>query len=156
MERKHSCSWKWLRLLLLLLAAFPLRGAAQKVNLPFVCIEKTNGEVEKVLITDSSPNMCYGTYFDEELDKPVTCLIIKVNDDFNCDIYIPFKDIKRMYSRFEEVDAVAYLKADGITQTADVFNVGGVRVGSVGQLSQLPRGVYLVKKGSKTIKIVNK
>ena len=156
MERKHLCSWKWLKMLLLLLVAFPARGAAQKVNLPFVCIEKTNGEVEKVLITDSSPNLCYGTYFDEELDKPVPCLIIKGNKDDDVDITIPFKDIKRMYSRFEEVDAVAYLKADGVAQTADVYNVGGIRVGSVGQLSQLPYGVYLVKKGSKTIKIVNK
>ena len=154
MERKKLFKLKWLKLLLLLLAALPARGAAQKVNLPFLCVEKTNGEVVKVQITDSSPTLLYGTGYDEATDKTALCLLIRENE--GPDIPILFKDVKRMYSRFEEVDAVPYLKADGIAQTADVYNVGGVRVGTVGQLSQLPHGVYLVKKGSQTIKIVNK
>ncbi|MBQ9284813.1 MAG: hypothetical protein IJ209_00800 [Bacteroidaceae bacterium] len=138
----------------LLCTVMPTALRAQTVNVPFLCIEKTNGEVVKVQITDSSPDMFHGTYYDEEAGKVVPCLMIgKPQGPY---ITIALKDIKRAYSRFEEYDAVAYLKADGIAQTADVYNVGGVRVGSVGQLSQLPRGVYLVKKGSQTLKIVNK
>lgn len=142
--------------LLALWALLPAGLSAQTVSVPLLCVEKTNGEVVKVQITDSSPNMWYGTYYDEELGRPIPALLIRENGDDSTDISIILKDIKRVYSRFEEYDAVPYLKADGVGPTADVYNVGGVRVGSVGQLSQLPRGVYIVKKGSRTIKIVNK
>lgn len=144
------------KLALLALCLLPAGLRAQTVSVPLLCVEKTNGEVVKVQITDSSPNMWYGTYYDEELGRPIPALLIRGNGDDPADLSILLKDIKRVYSRFEEYDAVPYLKADGVGPTADVYNVGGVRVGSVGQLSQLPRGVYLVKKGSRTIKIVNK
>ena len=133
------------KLALLALCLLPAGLSAQTVSVPFLCVEKTDGEVVKVQITDSSPNMWYGTYYDEELGRPIPALLIRGNGDDPTDLSILLKDIKRVYSRFEEYDAVPYLKADGVGPTADVYNVGGVRVGSVGQLSQLPRGVYLVK-----------
>ncbi len=121
MKRKTIFLWA----AVLLCGALPMRASAQTVNVPLLCVEKTNGEVVKVEITDSSPNMLYGARYNEDEGKVVLYLIIRRNDV--ADITVDLKDIKRAYSSFEEVDAVRYLKADGIAPTADVLKHGSWR-----------------------------
>lgn len=141
---------------MLLCAVLPSSLRAEEVNAPFLCIEKTNGEVVKVPITDEYPTIRYTfTIQDSETKQQVVhyLRILLAEDE---DIWIPRDEIKCLYSSFEDVDAMENMYADAKEQYADIYTVSGLYMGKQNQVKRMPRGVYLMKKGSRTIKIVNK
>ena len=142
--------------LLVLLAVMPMCIKAKMVEKPFLCIEKTNGEVVKVPITDEYPTIRYTfTIQDSGTERQfVHYLQILLAD--NEDIWIPRDEIKCLSTKFELVDtSVLGIKSDD-DSTSDVYSMSGIRVGSFAYMSSLPKGIYLVKKGSLTLKFVNK
>ena len=57
-----SLLWhRTLRMLLLLIFCLPLGVKADTVKVPFMCIEKTNGEIVKIPITDNAPSVWYSS-----------------------------------------------------------------------------------------------
>lgn len=150
MKQRIFRKWCWL---LLLMAFLPECGMAQTVEKPFLCIEKTNGEVFKVPITATSPSIRYEKSENED-GQMVRWLWIGWLP--NGLISIPCSEIKRMTTTFESVDAVKAVKMDGNDSPSEVYNVSGIRIGSTADMKSLPKGVYLEKKGNKTAKYLNR
>lgn len=141
------------RLWLLLLVVMPMCIKAQMVEKPFLCIEKTNGEVIKVLITETKPDLWYINEENTEGKQESYMLVVAEDQE---DMKILCNDIKRLTTKFELVDtSVLGIKSDD-DSTSDVYSMSGIRVGSFAHMSSLPKGIYLVKKGSRTIKYVNR
>ena len=139
--------------LLMLLAVIPMCIKAQMVEKPFLCIEKTNGEVIKVLITETKPDLWH--IIEENTEGKQDNYMLVVAEDQE-DMKILCNDIKRLTTKFELVDtSVLGIKSDD-DSTSDVYSMSGIRVGSFAHMSSLPKGIYLVKKGSRTIKYVNR
>lgn len=139
--------------LLALLVVMPMCIKAQMVEKPFLCIEKTNGEVIKVLITETKPDLWH--IIEENTEGKQENYMLVVAEDQE-DMKILCNDIKRLTTKFELVDtSVLGIKSDD-DSTSDVYSMNGIRVGSFAHMSSLPKGIYLVKKGSRTIKYVNR
>ena len=139
--------------LLFLLTIMPMCIKAQMVEKPFLCIEKTNGEVIKVLITETKPELWYS--YSNENGEQGRFLCVIYSEDYER-IYVSCDDIKRLTTKFELVDTSALgIKSDD-DSTSDVYSLSGIRVGSFAHMSSLPKGIYLIKKGSRTIKYVNR
>lgn len=132
----------------MLLAMLPLGALAQTGEKPFVCIEKTNGDVVKVLITETSPNLLYDIV-DRE-GKKVSNLRVMTAD--GKEIVIPCAEVKTISTQFESATAVSTVSKSETDVTTGVYSLGGVRVGSSESIKNMPKGVYVEKKGSKTVK----
>ena len=128
--------------LALLSAALPASPRAEKVNTPFLCIEKTDGKVMKVEIAGDYPRLAYAAS---------DVLLLRQNGD----TLIPREDIVRIYTTFEIVDAVnaAHTSAGKDTQLK-VYNINGQSVSAGNDVKKLPRGVYVINNGGRTYKYV--
>ena len=132
--------------LLLLLAILPLCSMAQAEKKPYLCIEKTDGNVIKVPITETAPVLYYANSTDSHGQK-VRCLLL-VNEGYVY-TYIPCREIKQLTTTFEEESGVEAITAEALS---DVYTTSGIRVGSSDNLKDMPKGVYMLKKGSRTTK----
>lgn len=140
-----------LRMLLLLLCCLPLGVKADKVNMPFMYIEKTNGEIIKIPITDNSPTIWYLNEEDSKGKAISYANIVTETETIN----IPCSEIVRFYTAFEQVEAIDYVDASPEEHPWQVYTLSGLRMASVEDIKTLPRGVYILSNGMKTIKIVN-
>ena len=141
-----------LRMLLLLLCSLPLGVKADKVNTPFMYIEKTNGEVIKIPITDDSPTIWYSNKEDSKGKAISYATIVTSTETHN----IPCSEIVRFYAAFEQVEAIDYVDASPGEHPWQVYTISGLRMASVEDMKMLPRGVYILSNGMKTIKFVNR
>lgn len=149
MKQRIFRNWCWLLLLMVLL---PECGMAQMVEKPFLCIEKTNGEVVKLPITETSPYLWYVRSANDD-GQMVRWLWAYSFGEF---VSIPCIEVKKMTTIFESVDAVEGVKRDGGDSPSGVYNVSGIRIGCTVDKKSLPKGVYVEKKGNKTIKYLNR
>lgn len=148
----YLMSRQQIALLLLMLCLLPLGANAEKGDKPFLCILKTNGEVVKVPITEDSPTIYHST---KTLDngKDVPCADITTSSGETIDI--PLSEIVRFYSVIEKVEAIEDINAISEEYPWQVYTLSGMRVATVTDTKMLPRGVYIVSNGMKTLKIVN-
>lgn len=149
MKQRIFRNWCWLLLLMVLL---PECGMAQMVEKPFLCIEKTNGEVVKLPITETSPYLWYERSANDD-GQMVRWLWAYSFGEF---VSIPCIEVKKMTTIFESVDAVEGVKKDGGDSPSGVYNMSGIRIGCTVDKKSLPKGVYVEKKGNKTIKYLNR
>ena len=128
--------------LALLCAVLPASLRAEKVNTPFLCIEKTDGEVIKVEIAGDYPKLTHAA------DNVV---LLRQSGS----TWIPREDIVRIYTTFEIVDAINAAQ-DGAGKAAQpkVYNINGQRVPMGSDVKKLPRGVYVINNGGRTYKYV--
>jgi hypothetical protein len=134
------------------MAFLPECGMAQMVEKPFLCIEKTNGEVVKLPITETSPYLWYERSANDD-GQMVRWLWAYSFGEF---VSIPCVEVKKMTTMFESVDAVEGVKRDEGNSPSGVYNVSGIRIGCTVDKKSLPKGVYVEKKGNKTIKYLNR
>lgn len=146
-----SLQHRALRMLLLLLCCLPLGVMADNRNMPFMYIEKTNGEVIKIPITDNSPTVWYTSKEDSNGKEISYARIVTETETID----IPCSEIVRFYTAFELVDAINHVDASAEEHPWQVYTISGLRMASVEDIKTLPRGVYILSNGMKTIKIVN-
>lgn len=108
-------------LLLLFLTALSTWGKAQSVNVPFLCIEKTNGEVTKVPITETSPEMWYSSSNKNAAGKHIRYLtVLNGGERMN----IPCREIKRLTAKIEKVEnGLGDANVDGNIDRNDVNSI---------------------------------
>ena len=108
-------------LLLMVLAALSTWGKAQSVNVPFLCIEKTNGEVTKVPITETSPDMWYSSSQKNAAGKHIRYLtVLNGGERMN----IPCREIKRLTAKIEKVEnGLGDANVDGNIDRNDVNTI---------------------------------
>ena len=135
--------------LLLMLMVLPLSVWAQDNSQAFVYIEKTDGTVVKVPITPGYPLMQH--LYDNKL---VPVLTVTYYDQRERSVNIKQSEIKRLYTGFESTGIVSRnAEADHLSEK--VYSLSGRYVGNDSKrLEGQPKGVYIVKKGEKYIKIV--
>ena len=134
--------------LLLLLAILPLCSMAQAEKKPYLCIEKTDGNVIKVPITETSPDLWYSNETDSQ-GQMVRCLLVVTEDEE--DMIIPCIEVKQLTTTFEEESGVEAITAEALS---DVYTTNGIRVGSSDNLKDMPKGIYMLKRGSRTTKYI--
>ena len=61
--------------------------------------------------------------------------------------------MKRFYTEFETTEGIAGVEMK-TEEAASVYSANGQKMGNEEQLSKMPKGVYLMKKGKKTTKHV--
>lgn len=136
--------------LLLMLLVLPLSVWAQEDQQAMVYIEKVDGSVVKVPITPGYPVL------DHAYDRKggtVTPILVVGGD--KVELY-RFKqsEIKRIYTGFETTGIVSR-KAEADHFSEKVYTLSGRYVGNDSKrLEGQPKGVYIVKRGEKYIKIV--
>lgn len=115
-------------LLLMVLAVVPAWGLAQSVEMPFLCIEMTNGEVVKVPITETTPRFGHSTRKNSKGEDIRCLMVIYGNNQLN----IPCRQIKRLTTKFENVaDGLGDANADGKIDVADARVVVSHLLGNV-------------------------
>ena len=135
--------------LLLMLVMLPVSVWAQDDSQAFVYIEKTDGTVVKVPITPGYPLMQH--LYDNKL---VPVLTVTYYDQSEKTVNIKQSEIKRLYTGFESTGIVSR-KAEADHLSEKVYSLSGRYVGNDSKrLEGQPKGVYIVKKGEKYIKIV--
>ena len=150
MKTKEIVVWKWL-LPLLLWVMLPMAVGAQ-TKTPFLFIEKTDGSVVKVSFGETYPVIYTNTWEDESTGKTICLLHITTGEDRYSDyIEIPCTEVKRFYTEFEISEDIAGVEMK-TEEAATIYSASGIVVGDEEQLSKMPKGVYLMKKGKKTIK----
>ena len=155
MKTNPIVAWRWL-LPLLLLAWLPTTVSAQTVKKPFLCIEKTDGSVQKIEIDDEYPKIYGNTEIDSATGNNINYAKIIYGPNWETEnLEIPYTEIKRFYTEFELIDDITGLVKDTEDVTA-VYSSNGVQIGSAERLSEMPKGVYLMKKGKQTNKYVKK
>ncbi len=108
-------------LLLLLMATMPAWAKAQSVKVPFLCIEKTNGEVTEIPITDTKPEMWYSTSKNNAAGKHIRYLTVN-NGSGTMDI--PCREIKRLTATMKKVDnGLGDANVDGRIDREDVRSI---------------------------------
>ena len=143
----HFCV-RWC--LLLMLAVLPVSVWAQDDSQALVYIEKTDGSVVKVPITEGYPLMEH--LYDRQ--GSVVIPILVVTSGYGEGFSIRQSEIKRIYTGFESTGIVSR-KAETDPFSEKVYSLGGRYVGNDSKrLDGQPKGVYIVKKGEKYIKIV--
>lgn len=151
-------------LLLMLLAAVSTWGKAQTVNVPFLCIEKTNGEEVKVPITETSPKL-YCSFSTNSEGQNYRIFMARST---NKTVVVPCLDIKQLTTRKFEVEKgdvnangkieisdarsvvnhLLDLKTDPfLTETADIDGNGKVDITDVTAIIEL----ILKKKNARTV-----
>ena len=135
--------------LLLMLMVLPVSVWAQDDSQAFVYIEKTDGTVVKVPITPGYPLMQH--LYDNKL---VPVLTVTYYDQSEKTVNIKQSEIKRLYTGFESTGIVSR-KAEADHLSEKVYSLSGRYVGNDSKrLEGQPKGVYIVKKGEKYIKVV--
>lgn len=135
--------------LLLMLVMLPVSVWAQDDSQAFVYIEKTDGTVVKVPITPGYPLMQH--LYDNKL---VPVLTVTYYDQSEKTVNIKQSEIKRLYTGFESTGIVSR-KAEADHLSEKVYSLNGRYVGNDSKrLEGQPKGVYIVKKGEKYIKVV--
>lgn len=135
--------------LLLMLMVLPVSVWAQDDSQAFVYIEKTDGTVVKVPITPGYPLMQH--LYDNKL---VPVLTVTYYDQSEKTVNIKQSEIKRLYTGFESTGIVSR-KAEADHLSEKVYSLNGRYVGNDSKrLEGQPKGVYIVKKGEKYIKVV--
>lgn len=135
--------------LLLMLVVLPVSVWAQDDSQAFVYIEKTDGTVVKVPITPGYPLMQH--LYDNKL---VPVLTVTYYDQSEKTVNIKQSEIKRLYTGFESTGIVSR-KAEADHLSEKVYSLSGRYVGNDSKrLEGQPKGVYIVKKGEKYIKVV--
>lgn len=135
--------------LLLMLMVLPVSVWAQDDSQAFVYIEKTDGTVVKVPITPGYPLMQH--LYDNKL---VPVLTVTYYDQSEKTVNIKQSEIKRLYTGFESTGIVSR-KAEADHLSEKVYSLSGRYVGNDSKrLDGQPKGVYIVKKGEKYIKVV--
>lgn len=135
--------------LLLMLMVLPVSVWAQDDSQAFVYIEKTDGTVVKVPITPGYPLMQH--LYDNKL---VPVLTVTYYDQSEKTVNIKQSEIKRLYTGFESTGIVSR-RAEADHLSEKVYSLSGRYVGNDSKrLEGQPKGVYIVKKGEKYIKVV--
>ena len=136
-----------------MLAWLPVAVSAQQTKKPFLCIEKVDGSVEKVPITDNYPTLYTSSDVDDSTGEMFCLLMIVIGPNTWVDnIKIPYSKVKRLYTKFEIFDDIAGVEKE-TDETTTVYSVSGLQVGHAERLSEMPKGVYLIKKGTITQKL---
>ena len=108
-------------LLLLLMAAMSTWAKAQSIDVPFLCIEKTNGEVTEIPITDTKPDMWYSISNNNAAGKHIRYLTVN-NGSGTMDI--PCREIKRLTATMKKVDnGLGDANVDGRIDREDVRSI---------------------------------
>ena len=155
MKTIRNTSWRWL-LPLLMLAWLPMTVSAQTVKKPFLCIEMTDGSVQRMEIGEKYPLIMGSTEEDSATGDVIRKAYIVYDDDWeNNHLEILYSDIKRFYTEFVVVDDITGLKMD-TEEATTVYSPSGMLIGTEERLSEMPKGVYLMKKGKQTNKYVKK
>lgn len=138
---------KTLKFIALFMALLPLTSRAQQADKPCLCIEKTDGEIISVAVSDNYPNLSYTTI------GGANHLSIEFEEGVSTNV--PCSEIKQIFTKMCEVTGIETVSSSAAEETkATVYTVSGVQVNQHPSYS-LPKGVYVVKKGNKTIKTVN-
>ena len=136
--------------LLLMLMVLPVSVWAQDDLQALVYIEKTDGTVVKVPITQGYPLLQH--LYDRQGDVVVPILVVTPGNGNG--FSIRQSEIKRLYTGFESTGIVSR-KAEADHFSEKVYSLDGRYVGNDRKrLDGQPKGVYIVKKGEKYIKIV--
>lgn len=115
-------------LLLMVLACLPVWGLAQAIDMPFLCIEKTNGEVVKVPITETTPRFGHSKRKNSKGEN-IRCLMVVYGEKY---LYVPCREIKQLTTKFETVaNGLGDANADGIIDVADARVVVSHLLGNV-------------------------
>ena len=108
-------------LLLLLMAAMSTWAKAQSIDVPFLCVEKTNGEVTEIPITDTKPDMWYSTSKKNAAGKYVRYLTV---NNGSGSMYIPCREIKRLTATMKKVEnGLGDVNVDGNIDRDDVRSI---------------------------------
>ena len=122
-------------LLLMVLAVMPTWAKAQSIDVPYLCIEKTNGDVTKVPITETSPKFGHSKQ-KNSAGKDIRCLMVQYGDNT---LYIPCREIKQLTTKFETVaNGLGDANADGVIDVADVRVVVSNLLGSADKYNPDP------------------
>ncbi len=144
--------WKWL-LPLLLWVWLPMAVGA-KTKKPVLCIEKTDGSVVKMPIGETYPIIYTNSRDDESTGRTINFFFIITGENQYLDnTEIPCAEVKRFYTEFETTEDIAGVEMK-TEEAASVYSANGLKMGNEEQLSKMPKGVYLMKKGKKTSKHV--
>ncbi len=133
-------------LLAALFLGLPLSARGQKTEQAFLYVEKIDGEIVKVPVTDDSPNFAWNQ------DEDSNMLLI-IQPKGSQDIALRASQIKQMYTKIELVDAIQAVvdpAANG------VYTLSGLYLGKHRSADVLPKGVYMIKQGTKTTKFVKR
>ena len=150
MKTNEIVVWRWL-LPLLLCVLLPMAVGAQ-TKIPYLFIEKTDGSVVKVSFGETYPVIYSSTRDDESTGRTIGIFSIITGEDRYSDyIEIPCSEVKRFYTEFETTEDIAGVEMK-TEESATIYSSNGMVVGAEEQLSKMPKGVYLMKKGKKTIK----
>ena len=150
MKTNEIVVWRWL-LPLLLCVLLPMAVGAQ-TKIPYLFIEKTDGSVVKVSFGETYPVIYSSTRDDESTGRTIGIFSIITGEDRYSDyIEIPCSEVKRFYTEFEISEGIAGVETK-TEESATIYSSNGMVVGAEEQLSKMPKGVYLMKKGKKTIK----
>ena len=137
--------WLWL-----LLAFLPVGAWAQDDMQALLYIEKTDGTVVKVPITPGYPLLQHMFVWEGEDRIPALSVTCSEAESFT----IRQSEVKRIYTGFEATGIVVR-KAETDHLIEKVYSLDGRFVGNDSKhLEGQPKGVYIVKKGEKYIKIV--
>jgi hypothetical protein len=139
--------------LLLILLALPLGGQAQVEKKAYLCIEKRDGEIVKLPITENSPEVHYIMGLPDangHRDRGLEIRYIDRSVSLLCD------EVKRLTTTIEVTNALEPLNMDEGDATSGIYTLSGVRVRRSGNMNKLPKGIYVIKQGSKIQKQVNR
>lgn len=146
-KTKLLYSVRWCMLLMLMV--LPVSVWSQEDQQAMVYIEKIDGTVVKVPIVSDYPRLHHLYEFRGNLTFPI--LLIESNEG---EIKIRQSEIRRLYAGFEATGIVSK-KVETDLFSEKVYTLSGRYVGNDSKrLEGQPKGVYIVKKGEKYIKIV--
>ena len=137
---------RWLLLFLLL----PVSICAKDVSQAMLYIEKTDGSVMKIPIVTGYPVLRLSYSYDNDV---ITAYLDITYQDGSVRTILQ-SEIKRFYTGFE-ASGVEVMQMDEGVEPEQVYTLGGRFVGTGSHVLQgQPKGVYVVKKGAKYVKIV--
>lgn len=90
------------------------------------------------------------TYSDEYGDYPTEQIFTEY--DFDTETYVPF--LKIVAKNFNDVTAIEDVNIDAANQPEEIYNLQGIRIDATSD--QLPTGLYIIKQGNKTSKIIKR
>lgn len=138
--------------LLLMLLLPPERIYAQNNSQAVLNIEKTDGSVVKIPITQGYPLLKHS--YRNNKNKMIPALEVVYGKGSSDSYSIDQSEIKRFYTTFEATGIVEK-KTDAESLTEKVYTLDGKAVGNGSRtLEGQPQGLYIVKKGANYKKIV--
>ena len=150
--KRNLLNSKTLRLLLLLLCLLPAGAWAQDNLQAMLYVEKTNGEVVPVPITEGYPRINLG--WDSSGPETKRGLQITRSEKEGDYIIIRASEVSRLYTGFEAT-GIREIRSGIDTLSEGVYTLNGTYVGSDSRaLESQPKGVYIIKKNDKYQKVV--